>query len=105
MSRLNKFKDAYSDYARTRCYNPKVHVSGWYDIQNDECYIQNYNKMREFYMTEYPTYKMEEKYKNMKRKCLKNNSDKKIIFYQDDDTKYWVTENKESYKANNERET
>ncbi|SBT31307.1 conserved Plasmodium protein, unknown function [Plasmodium ovale wallikeri] len=97
MSKINKFREECSDYRRVRCYNPKVHVSGWHDIQNDEDYVEKYNKMRDFYSAEYPTHKMEEKYKNVKRQCKKNSSDKKIIFYQDFDTMSWLTENKRSY--------
>ncbi|SBS80344.1 conserved Plasmodium protein, unknown function [Plasmodium ovale curtisi] len=67
MSKINKFREECSDYRRVRCYNPKVHVSGWHDIQNDEDYVEKYNKMRDFYSAEYPTHKMEEKYKNVKR--------------------------------------
>ncbi|SBS81032.1 conserved Plasmodium protein, unknown function [Plasmodium ovale curtisi] len=70
MSKINKFREECSDYRRVRCYNPKVHVSGWHDIQNDEDYVEKYNKMRDFYSAEYPTHKMEEKYKNVKRQCF-----------------------------------
>lgn len=68
-----------------------------YDIQNDDDYIEKYNKTKEFYIKEYPTIPREEKYQNIS-KCRKNISDKEIIFYQDHDTTYWETENKRSYK-------
>ncbi|CRH03005.1 conserved Plasmodium protein, unknown function [Plasmodium relictum] len=104
MSKSNTVRCDMSAYKRNKCYNPKVHVSGWYDIQNDEDYIESYNRMKDFHLQEYPTYKIEEKYKNMKKKCIKNISDKDVIFYQDHGTEYWVTENKESYKVNNKIE-
>ncbi|ETB58438.1 hypothetical protein YYC_04040 [Plasmodium yoelii 17X] len=63
-------------------------------------YLEKYNKTKEFYIKEYPSNPLEEKYQNMS-KCRKNISDKEIIFYQDHDTTYWETENKSSYKKNN----
>ncbi|CAD2088198.1 hypothetical protein YYG_03654 [Plasmodium vinckei petteri] len=97
MSKENKFRDECLDYRRAQNYNPKVHVSGWYDIQNDDDYIEKYNKTKEFYIKEYPLNPREGKYQNMS-KCRKNISDKETIFYQDHDTSYWETENKRSYK-------
>ncbi|CDO63660.1 conserved Plasmodium protein, unknown function [Plasmodium reichenowi] len=100
MSNINTVKIDYSEYRTKRVYNPKVHVSGWYDIQNDLEYIEHYNKEKEFYIAEYPKNKFEKRYKNMNRKSTKNISDKKVIFYQEGyESESWVTENKESYKV------
>ncbi|VWU49532.1 conserved protein, unknown function [Hepatocystis sp. ex Piliocolobus tephrosceles] len=97
MDRLNTSRCDLVNYTQKRYYNPKIHVSGWYDIQYDETYIENYNRMKNFYATENPSPKKTHR-RNKKMNNQKNYSDGSNIFYQHYDTAYWTTENKSSYK-------
>ncbi|GAB64832.1 hypothetical protein PCYB_032440 [Plasmodium cynomolgi strain B] len=88
-----------SNYNRSRCYNPKVHVSGWHNIQHDEAYIQNYNRMRDFYMEAYPTESIHQKYQSARAGgARKNLSDKRVIFYEEGGEGHWVTESRRAFK-------
>ncbi|CAG9483475.1 conserved Plasmodium protein, unknown function [Plasmodium vivax] len=88
-----------SDYNRSRCYNPKVHVSGWHNIQHDEAYIQSYNRMREFYMEAYPTESISQKYQSARGGgARKNLSDKRVIFYEEGGEGHWVTESRRAFR-------
>ncbi|GAW79342.1 conserved Plasmodium protein, unknown function [Plasmodium gonderi] len=99
MVNKNKPTGEFADYNRTRYYNPKVHVSGWSDIQQDEAYIMRYNQMRDFYLSAYPTENIDKKYLHANRKWgRKNLSDKRVIFYEESGDNHWVTENKDAFK-------
>ncbi|EUD65236.1 hypothetical protein C922_04365 [Plasmodium inui San Antonio 1] len=93
-----------SDYNRSRYYNPKVHVSGWHNIQHDEDYIQSYNRMREFYMEAYPTESISQKYQSARSSgARKNLSDKRVIFYEEEGANHWVTESRCPFKEGKRR--
>ncbi|KJP87884.1 hypothetical protein AK88_02488 [Plasmodium fragile] len=94
----------YSDYYRSRCYNPKVHVSGWHNIQHDDTYIQSYNRMRDFYMEAYPTESISQKYQSARvGGARKNLSDKRVIFYEEGGASDWVTESRHAFKEEKRR--